>query len=227
MHCAQMQGAAPGAEEAGLLGDVDPASQGGFLLGTAPLNARPAAGSPTAAAGSPKAGGGGGNGSLRVAVAGAGAGAAAGVGRRSPPAAALSPEDSETASPRSFASGLEAPGGASGTGGGGPLDLNTLFVKWKGGPCEGQRLAAAVRERQQQLADLKRGVKVGCAAHARGVVLCLRLAYSSLSLSAADSALQQVTGTRLPPRPNTHGHGTTCARLHLRRTPRRASTPPK
>ena len=164
-----------GAEEAGLLGDVDPASQGGFLLGSAPLNARPAAPNSLTAgapAGQRGSGGGSGGGALRVSMAGAGGAAAAGGGGwgaaspwrdgQSPLPASASPDESGPASPLSTGGdhfpGVSAPGSSSG--GGVPLDLNTLCVKWKSGAGEGARLAAAVRERQQLLGELRRSVKV-------------------------------------------------------------------
>lgn len=187
------QGEASGAEEPGWVGDLDATNQRGFLFGSAPLHARPAASSPTAAtsamaatwglqavmdgggvtgargdsAGDARGGG------LRVAVGGAGVG---GLAAGSPRlggmdgrggggqlgAAEVTPPG--TAGGRAGAAGgLESPSGGEGAGGAqrGPLDFNTLFLKWKSGNGEGQRHAAAVRDMQAKLKELKQSVKVG------------------------------------------------------------------
>ncbi len=47
-----------------------------------------------------------------------------------------------------------------GSPGAAPLDLNSLFLRWKAGSGEEQRLAAAVKERQQHVKDLKSSLKV-------------------------------------------------------------------
>jgi len=39
------------------------------------------------------------------------------------------------------------------------VDLNVMFLKWKGSSSDGQRLAASVRDCQQQLKELKQSIK--------------------------------------------------------------------
>lgn len=204
-------GAGPGAEEAGLVGDPDPGSQMGFILGSAPLGARPP-GSPTAAAAagwaagrgtnrrpaSGRVGGALGDAPLLLGTAGVAAEAAAAEGAQRLTCGA--------------AEGLPAS----------QLDLNALFLKWKSASGEGRRLAAAVRERGRALAELKSAVKVGegglygtppgsLSAHSHLWGACRRQALSSPTM--ASSVEMQA-------------HDLRCRSYPCRMQPH-ASTPPK
>ncbi|GBF92163.1 kinesin [Raphidocelis subcapitata] len=149
-------GPGAGAEEAGLVGDLDPGSQRGFILGSAPLGARPP-GSPAAAATATGGGGGGGWGTGRRPASGRVGGAS---GERPLSVGTGAGATADAAGGVGQLGGTQQLAGA--VAADAPplrLDFNALFLKWKAGSGEGRRLAAAVRERGRALAELKASVK--------------------------------------------------------------------
>jgi hypothetical protein len=161
------QGAAAAAEEAGQVGELDPAAQRGFWLGSAPLTARPA--QPLSPTGTAGAGGCGarerGGGAADRAREGARPSSGGAHARGGSPAAIRAPTRPGELAGSFAGAAVAGPGpvaagdGCAGVRPGAAVDLNSLFVDWKAGGGAG--LAADARERQQQLAELKRGVKVG------------------------------------------------------------------
>jgi hypothetical protein len=163
------------AEETGLVGELDPAAQRGFLLGCAPLNARPQQPPlPTAGAGAGGAGASadaGARAGLEYGSSGGGGGAKAGRPLSSSKqtvrgASPVGPPQLRAANPSvvqpgeliSSLGGAGAPPGTLGKRLDQAMDMNALFVEWKG--VSGARHAAQVREHQQQLAELKQRIKV-------------------------------------------------------------------